>query len=111
MNYIKFFLLLSFFTTGIKAQCDLSITNFNHETGDLVIEVINSENCGCNDFTTIGNTCENTSSPDVQNNTDVSHLVLGLHLNGIDYQYYDCLTAINHPGWTFKVKSFFGNGV
>ena len=111
MNYIKFFLLLSFFTTGIKAQCDLSITNFNHETGDLVIEVINSENCGCNDFTTIGNTCENSASPVVQNNIDVSHLVFGLHLNGIDYQYYDCLTAINHPGWTFKVKSFFGNGV
>ena len=99
-------------STLIWAQvCDVAITDFNFTTGDLVVEVINSENCGCNDLTTIGNTCENSSSPVVQNNTDVSHLVLGLHLNGIDYQYYDCLTAINHPGWTFKVKSFFGNGV
>ena len=92
-------------------QCDLAITDFNFTTGDLVVEVINSENCGCNDLTSIGNTCENSASPVVQNNTDVSSIVLGLHLNGIDYQYYDCLTAINHPGWTFKVKSFFGNGV
>ena len=94
-----------------SGQCDLAITDFNFTTGDLVVEVINSENCGCNDLTSIGNTCENSASPVVQNNTDVSSIVLGLHLNGIDYQYYDCLTAINHPGWTFKVKSFFGNGV
>ena len=96
---------------SLSAQCDLAITDFNFTTGDLVVEVINSENCGCNDLTTIGNTCENSSSPVIQNNIDVSSLVFGLHLNGIDYQYYDCLGAINHPGWTFKVKSFFGNGV
>ena len=105
---IAILVLRGFMATG---QCDLAITDFNFTTGDLVVEVINSENCGCNDLTAIGNTCENSSSPVVQNNTDVSSLVLGLHLNGIDYQYYDCLTAINHPGWTFKVKSFFGNGV
>ena len=105
------YLLLILLHFSLSAQCDIAITDFNFTTGDLVVEVINSENCGCNDLTTIGNTCENTASPDVQNNTDVSHLVFGLHLNGIDYQYYDCLTAINHPGWTFKVKSFFGNGV
>ena len=99
-------------STLIWAQvCDIAITDFNFTTGDLVVEVINSENCGCNELTSIGNTCENSSSPVVQNNTDVSSIVFGLHLNGIDYQYYDCLTAINHPGWTFKVKSFFGNGI
>ena len=105
---IAILVLHGFMASG---QCDLAITDFNFNTGDLVIEVINSENCGCNDLTTTGNTCENSASPVVQNNTDVSSIVLGLHLNGIDYQYYDCLTAINHPGWTFKVKSFFGNGV
>lgn len=105
---IAILVLRGFMATG---QCDLAITDFNFTTGDLVVEVINSENCGCNDLTTIGNTCENTGSSVVQNNTDVSHLVFGLHLNGIDYPYYDCLTANNHPGWTFKVKSFFGNGV
>ena len=111
MKHLMMAFLGLFLVTSNTAQCDLAITDFNFTTGDLVVEVINSENCGCNDLTTIGNTCENSSSPVVQNNTDVSHLVLGLHLNGIDYQYYDCLTAINHPGWTFKVKSFFGNGV
>ena len=94
-----------------SGQCDLAITDFNFTTGDLVVEVINSENCGCNDLTAIGNTCENSASPVVQNNIDVSNLVFGLHLNGIDYPYYDCLAANNHPGWTFKVKSFFGNGI
>ena len=105
------YLLLILIHFPLSAQCDIAITDFNFTTGDLVVEVINSENCGCNDLTTIGNTCENSASPVVQNNIDVSRLVFGLHLNGIDYQYYDCLTAINHPGWTFKVKSFFGNGV
>ena len=104
--FLTFFLVIS-----NTAQCDIAITNFNFTTGDLVIEVVNSENCGCNDLTTIGNTCENSGSPTVQNNTNINHLVLGLHLSGIDYPYYDCLTANNHPGWTFKVKSFFGNGI
>ena len=111
MKIRLFALLIGFLHFNTSAQCDLAITDFNFTTGDLVVEVINSENCGCNDLTTIGNTCENSSSPVIQNNIDVSSLVFGLHLNGIDYQYYDCLTAINHPGWTFKVKSFFGNGV
>jgi len=103
--------LTLFLVTSNTAQCDIAITDFNFATGDLVVEAINSENCGCNDLTTIGNTCENSASPIVQNNIDVSNLVFGLHLNGIDYPYYDCLTANNHPGWTFKVKSFFGNGI
>ena len=29
-----------------SGQCDLAITDFNFITGDLVVEVINSENCG-----------------------------------------------------------------
>ena len=111
MNYIKFFLLLSFFTTGIKAQCDLSITNFNHETGELVVEAINSENCGCNEFTFEGTTCENSGSPHVNNNTTVSHIVLGLHVPEYDYNWLDCLTGVNHPGWTFKVFTLYGNQV
>ena len=111
MKQLMLVFLTLFLVTSNTAQCDVAITDFNFITGDLIVEVINSENCGCNDLTTIGNTCENSANPTVQNNIDVNHLVLGLHLNGIDYQYYDCLTAINHPGWTFKVKSFFGNGV
>ncbi len=91
---IAILVLHGFMASG---QCDLAITDFNFTTGDLVVEVINSENCGCNDLTAIGNTCENSGSPVVQNNIDVSHLVFGLHLNGIDYQYYDYLfTQIEH---------------
>ena len=95
----------------LSSQCDLAITEFDFNTGDLVIEVVDSENCGCNELTNIGSTCESSGNPTVQNNTNINHLVLGLHLSGIDYPYYDCLTATNHPGWTFKVKSFFGNAI
>ena len=93
------------------AQCDLAITDFNSTTGDLVVEVINSENCGCNDFTSIETGCEASSSGTIQNNETVSHIVLGLHLDGVDYQWTDCVSGNNHPGWTFKNKSFFGNAV
>ena len=52
----------------ISAQCDVSISSWDGATGDIVIDVIDSENCGCNEFTTIGNTCENSASPYVNNN-------------------------------------------
>ena len=97
-----------FMATG---QCDLAITDFNFTTGDLVVEVINSENCGCNDFTNIETTCEGSASGAVQNNETISHIVLGLHLDDFDYQWTDCVSGNNHPGWTFKNKSFFGNSV
>ena len=96
---------------SLSAQCDLAITDFNSITGDLVVEVINSENCGCNEFTNIDNTCENAGSPAVNNNTTVSHIVLGLHSPGLDYNWLDCVVANNHPGWTFKVVSLFGNQI
>jgi len=92
------------------AQCDLAITDFNSTTGDLVVEAINSENCGCNDLTNIESACEGSSSGTIQNNETVGHIVLGLHSPGLDYN-WGCTTANNHPGWTFKSKSFFGNSV
>jgi gliding motility-associated-like protein len=92
------------------AQCDVSISNWDAISGDIVIDVINSENCGCNEFTTIGNTCENSANPSINNNTTISHIVLGLHVEGMDYN-WGCLNANNHPGWTFKAFSLFGNQV
>ena len=62
---------------SLSAQCDLAITDFNSITGDLVVEVINSENCGCNEFTTEDNTCENSASPIIGDNEAVSHIVWG----------------------------------
>ena len=96
---------------SLSAQCELAITDFNSITGDLVVEVINSENCGCNEFTNIDNTCENAGSPAVNNNTTISHIVLGLHSPGLDYNWSDCTSGSNHPGWTFKVVSLFGNQI
>ena len=105
------FLLIFLNTFLVKGQCDISINDFNFTTGELVIEVINSENCGCNDLTDIETVCNASSSGAIQNNETVSHIVLGLHLDGFDYQWTDCVSGNNHPGWTFKNKSFFGNSV
>ena len=106
-----FIAMLVFHGFLANGQCDLAITDFNFTTGDLVVEVINSENCGCNDFTNIETTCEASASGALQNNETISHIVLGLHLDGFDYQWTDCVSGNNHPGWTFKNKSFFGNSV
>ena len=103
--------LIALFAPTMVAQCDVSISNWDAITGDITIEAINSENCGCNEFTTEGNTCENSVSPHVNNNTTVSHIVLGLHAEGLDYNWLDCLTGVNHPGWTFKVFTLFGNQI
>ena len=94
-----------------SAQCDVAISSWDAASGDIVIEAINSENCGCNEFTTEGNTCENSASSHVNNNTTVSHVVLGLHSPGLDYNWLDCVTGVNHPGWTFKVVTLYGNQV
>ena len=103
--------LLALWAPITSAQCDVSISNWDAITGDITIEAINSENCGCNEFTTEGNTCENSVSPHVNNNTTVSHIVLGLHAEGLDYNWTDCLTGVNHPGWTFKVFTLYGNQI
>jgi len=105
------FLLIFLNTFLVKGQCDISINDFNFTTGELVVEVINSENCGCNDLTDIETSCNTSSSGSIQNNETISHIVLGLHLDGFDYQWTDCVSGNNHPGWTFKSKSFFGNSV
>jgi len=106
----KLIYLLVLWAPIISAQCDINISSWDATSGDIVIDVINSENCGCNEFTTIGNTCENSASPYVNNNTTISHIVLGLHVEGYDYN-WGCTTANNHPGWTFKAWTLFGNQV
>ena len=113
---LNLFLLFSILYTlfivnnNVYGQCDVAISSWDATTGDIVIEAINSENCGCNEFTTEGNTCEVSGSPYVGNNTTVSHIVLGLHVEGLDYN-WGCTSAVNHPGWTFKAFTLFGNQV
>ena len=98
------------FNNVTYGQCDVSISSWEAATGDISMEVINSENCGCNEFTSEGNTCETSGSPYVANNTTISHIVLGLHVEGLDYN-WGCTGATNHPGWTFKTFTLFGNQV
>ena len=113
---LNLFLLFSILYTlfivnnSVYGQCDIAISSWDATTGDIVIEAINSENCGCNEFTTEGNTCEVSGSPYVGNNTTVNHIVLGLHVEGLDYN-WGCTTASIHPGWTFKAFTLFGNQV
>jgi gliding motility-associated-like protein len=107
---INLILLLALWAPILSAQCDVSISSWDAASGDIVIEAINSENCGCNEFTSEANTCENSGSPSVNNNTTVSHIVLGLHVEGLDYN-WGCISATNHPGWTFKAFTLFGNQV
>ena len=80
----KLIYLLALWIPTLSAQCDVAISSWDAFSGDITIEAINSENCGCNEFTTVGNTCENSASPHVHNNTTVSHIVLGLHVEGLD---------------------------
>ena len=106
----KLIYLLALWAPMTSAQCDVEISSWNAATGDITIEAINSENCGCNEFTNEGNTCENSASPHINNNTTVSHIVLGLHSPGLDYN-WGCTGTTNHPGWSFKVATLFGNQV
>jgi hypothetical protein len=98
------------FNNVLYAQCDVAITSWDAATGDIVIEAINSENCGCNEFTSEATTCETNGSPPISNNTTISHIVLGLHVDGLDYN-WGCTTGVNHPGWSWKVFTLFGNQV
>ena len=102
--------LLALWVPIVSAQCDLSITSWDASTGDITIEAINSLNCGCNEFTSEDNTCGGNVNSITSNNETVSHIVLGLHSPGLDYA-WGCTTAINHPGWTFKVATLFGNQI
>jgi gliding motility-associated-like protein len=102
--------ILALWAPILSAQCDVAISSWDAVTGDVVVEAVNSENCGCNEFTFEGTTCETSGSPYVGNNTTISHIVLGLHVEGLDYN-WGCISAVNHPGWTFKAFTLFGNQV
>tara|TARA_R110000803_G_scaffold104865_1_gene173090 strand:- start:463 stop:1587 length:1125 start_codon:yes stop_codon:yes gene_type:complete len=107
----KLIYLLALWAPITSAQCDVAISSWDAATGDIVIEAINSENCGCNEFTSEDTTCDDSSNPFITNNEVVNHIVLGLHSPGLDYNWSDCTTANNHPGWTFKVATLYGNQV
>jgi|TARA_R110000796_G_scaffold12963_4_gene42368 gliding motility-associated-like protein len=98
------------FNNSVYGQCDVAISSWDAISGDIVIDVINSENCGCNEFTSEATTCAISGSPYVGNNETISHIVLGLHVEGLDYN-WGCINSTNHTGWLFKPFALYGNGV
>ena len=100
-------------STLILAQnCDLILVNQTPpvtpaDEHSFVVEFVNVENCGCNEFTqSDGNTCNENSSSAVGNNENVTSLVFGIHyvdeITGEDMgENTDCTSATFHPGWSF----------
>lgn len=85
-----------------EPSCDVELIGYDTETHQVSVRIINGENCGCNEFNLIdGNTCEESSSSIIQNNTSVNHLVFGLHYDSFEYNTECAETTQFHPNWTF----------
>jgi len=96
--------------------CDIALLGY---TGAAVsnglhsfqVQWLNTENCGCNEFTQFdGNTCEESGGFNVSNNETVTHIVFGLHyvdeVTGEDYgENTDCTSNTFHPGWSYVMSS------
>ena len=110
-----------FMSTLIWAQlCDLELISqtppaTTTDTHTFVVDFINAETCGCNEFTqSDGNTCNTESISAVGNNENVTSLVFGIHYvdeeTGMDLgENNNCTSATFHPGWSFSVAPI-GNG-
>ena len=108
-------------STLIWAQlCDLELISQTPpaditDTHTFVVDFINAETCGCNEFTqSDGNTCNTESISAVGNNENVTSLVFGIHYvdeeTGMDLgENNNCTSATFHPGWSFSVAPI-GNG-
>ena len=120
---LKYFISLKclLMSTLIWAQlCDLELISQTPpaditDTHTFVVDFINAETCGCNEFTqSDGNTCNTESISAVGNNENVTSLVFGIHYvdeeTGMDLgENNDCTSATFHPGWSFSVAPI-GNG-
>ena len=85
-----------------EPSCDVELIGYNPETHQVSVRVINGENCGCNEFNLIdGNTCEESSSTTVQNNSSITNLVFGLHYDSFEYDTECAATSNFHPNFTF----------
>ena len=84
-----------------EPTCDVDLIGYDPVTHQVSVAILNGENCGCNEFTTVdGNTCGPGSSSVVLNNSSITHFVFGLHIYE-DYTQGPCSQADFHPGWTF----------
>jgi gliding motility-associated-like protein len=119
---LKYFISLKclLMSTLIWAQtCDLILVNqtppaTTDDEHSFVIEFVNAENCGCNEFTQYdGNTCDGNGSSSVNNNENVTHLVFGIHyvdeVTGQDLgENTDCTSTTFHPGWSYTNVTNWG---
>jgi len=101
---------------GLSQTCDLALLGYTPPAvsdglHSFQVQWLNTENCGCNEFTQFdGNTCEESGGFHVGNNESVSHLVFGLHyvdeVTGEDYgENTDCTSNTFHPGWSYVMTS------
>ena len=86
MKHLIMALIGLFLVTSAYTQtCDLTLISqtppaTTDDDHSFVIEFVNAENCGCNEFTQWDeNTCDDNGSSSVNNNENVSHLVFGIH--------------------------------
>lgn len=110
------FLGLFLATSAYTQTCDLTIVSqtppaTTDDTHSFVVDFINAETCGCNEFTqSDGNTCNPESTSAVGNNENITSLVFGIHYvdeeTGMDFgENNECTSATFHPGWSFSVVS------
>ena len=114
------YLLITLWAPYLHAQtCDLTLISqtppaTTDDDHSFVIEFVNAENCGCNEFTQYdGNTCDGNGSSSVNNNENVSHLVFGIHyvneITGQDLgENTDCTSTTFHPGWSYTNVTNWG---
>ena len=86
-----------------EPTCDIELIGYDPVTHQVSVAVLNGENCGCNEWTTIdGNTCgPDNSSTTVMNNSSITSLVFGLHYDSFEYDTPCAETTQFHPNWTF----------
>ena len=106
-------------TSAYTQTCDLTLISqtppaTTEDDHSFVVEFVNAENCGCNEFTQYdGNTCDGNGSSSVNNNENVSHLVFGIHyvneITGLDLgENTDCTSTTFHPGWSYTNVTNWG---
>jgi len=120
MKHLMMALIGLFLVTSAYTQtCDLTLISqtppaTTDDDHSFVVEFVNAENCGCNEFTqTDGNTCDDSGSSSVSNNENVNHLVFGIHyvdeITGQDLgENTDCTSTTFHPGWSYTNVTNWG---
>ena len=99
-------------TSAYTQTCDLTLISqtppaTTDDVHQFVVEFVDAENCGCNEFTQWdGNSCDDNVSSSVNNNENITSLVFGIHyvdeITGQDLgENTDCTSATFHPGWSF----------